>query len=100
VDVRHFDCIGFINWCLSEILTRRIQFGIGNFAARSVGTPISISKSAPSDIVTKGTQHIGIVSENNTVIEAKDAVNGVVEGAFSAAAWTQCFRLPDSLWRS
>lgn len=100
VDVRHFDCIGFVNWCLSEVLNQHIQYGIGNFVARSVGTVIPVSKAAPGDIVTIGADHIGIVSENKTVIEAKDAVNGVVEGPFSAAAWTQCFRLPDSMWRS
>ena len=99
VDVRHFDCIGFVNYCLSEVLNQHIQYGIGNFVARSVGTPISVSKAAPGDIVTKGAQHIGIVSENNTVIEAKDAISGAVEGPFSAATWTQCFRLPDRMWQ-
>lgn len=99
IDVRHFDCIGFVNYCLSEALNQLIQYGIGNFVARSVGTPIAISKAAPGDIVTIGAQHIGIVSESNTVIEAKDAISGVVEGPFSAAAWTQCFRLPDRMWQ-
>lgn len=99
VDARHFDCIGFVNYCLSEVLNQQIQYGIGNYIARTVGTPISVGKVAPADIVTIGTEHIGIVSENNTVIEAKDATHGVVEGHFSAAAWTQAFRLPDSMWQ-
>ena len=99
VDVRHFDCIGLINYCLSEILNQHIQYGIGNFVARSIGTVVSVSSAAAGDIVTIGAQHIGIVSERNTVIEAKDAISGVVEGPFSAAGWTQCFRLPDRFWQ-
>jgi NlpC/P60 family len=99
VDVRHFDCIGLVNWCLSEVLNQHIQFGIGNFVSRSVGQLISLQKAEIGDIVTIGADHIGFVTGNNTVIEAKDATSGVVESQFSAAGWTQCFRLPDSVWR-
>lgn len=99
VDVRHFDCIGFVNWCLSEVLTQPVHYGIGNFVAKSVGTAIPLPKAQLGDIVTIGADHIGVVSENGTVIEARDAVSGVVESPFSAARWTQCFRLPDSMWK-
>jgi hypothetical protein len=95
---RHFDCIGFINWCLSEVLNKPIQYGIGNFIAKSVGKEIPISKAQACDIVTIGAEHIGWISEQNTVIEAKDALSGVVEGPLSASRWTACFRLPDSMW--
>lgn len=99
VDVRHFDCIGFVNYCLSEVLGQHIQYGIGNFVAGSVGRVIPVTRAELGDIVTIGTDHIGLVSEYSTVIEAKDIVSGVVESPFSAARWTQCFRLPDSMWR-
>ena len=99
VDVRHFDCIGFVNWCLSEVLTQPVHYGIGNFVANSVGAPVPLAKAQLGDIVTIGVDHIGFVSENRTVIEARDSVSGVVESPFSAARWTQCFRLPDSMWK-
>jgi hypothetical protein len=77
---------------------KRIQYGIGNFLAKTVGTQVPVSKAEACDIVTIGAEHIGWVSENKTVFEAKDVVNGVVEGPLSAGRWTQCFRLPNSIW--
>lgn len=99
VGSRHFDCIGFVNWALSTVLNKPIQYGIGNFLAKAVGTPVPISKAEACDIVTIGGEHIGWVTENNTVIEAKDIVSGVVESPLSASRWTQCFRLPNSMWK-
>lgn len=99
VGSRHFDCIGFINWCLSETLGKPIQYGIPNFLAKSVGTPIPVAKAEMCDIVTIGAQHIGWVAENKTVIEAKDVVSGVVEGPIGDSPWTACFRLPSSMWK-
>lgn len=98
VDVRHFDCIGFVNWCLSEVLRQHIQFGIGNFVSRSVGAVVALRDAQLADIVTIGADHIGFVSENRTVIEARDPANGVVESPYSPARWTNCFRLPDRVW--
>lgn len=99
VDKRHFDCIGFINWCLSEVLNQQIQYGIGNFTARSIGNVIPLNTAQVCDIVTIGGEHIGFVTEKNTVIEAMDATHGVAESQFSIARWTQCFRLPDSIFK-
>ena len=98
VGSRHFDCVGFINWCLSVVLNKPIQYGIGNFLAKSIGTSIPVMKAEACDIVTIGAEHIGWVTENKTVIEAKDVANGVVEGPLIAGHWTQCFRLPTSMW--
>jgi hypothetical protein len=95
---RHFDCIGFINWCLSETLGKSIQYGIPNFVAKNVGAQIPLAKAEACDIVTIGSQHIGWVSDNKTVIEAKDVVSGVVEGPIGDSPWTACFRLPRSIW--
>jgi hypothetical protein len=99
VDVRHFDCIGFVNWCLSEVLTHPVHYGIPNFVSGVVGKKIPIANAGIADIVTIGAEHIGFVSEAGTVIEARDATSGVVEQQFSPARWTQCLRLPDSMWR-
>ena len=98
VGTRHFDCIGFVNWCLSVVLNKPIQYGIGNFLAKSIGTSIPVMKAEACDIVTIGAEHIGWVTENRTVIEAKDVASGVVEGPLIAGRWTACFRLPTSMW--
>lgn len=98
VGTRHFDCIGFVNWCLSTVLNKQIQYGIGNFIAKSIGTVIPVKQARMGDIVTIGADHIGWVAENNTVIEAKDVISGVVESELSTGRWTQCFRLPNSIW--
>jgi hypothetical protein len=99
VNVPHFDCIGFVNWCLSQVLTPPVQYGIPNFVSGNVGKNIPVASAEIGDIVTIGADHIGFVSEVRTVIEAKDATSGVVESPFSPARWTKCFRLPDSMWR-
>ncbi|HMF57346.1 MAG TPA: hypothetical protein VK619_13465 [Pyrinomonadaceae bacterium] len=98
VGKRHFDCIGFINWLLSETLNKHIQYGIANYTNKNVGTEVEVAQAQTCDIVTKGVEHIGLVSDTKTVIEAMDVLNGVVEGAFKPTRWTQCFRLPASMW--
>jgi hypothetical protein len=104
VGVRHFDCIGLVNYCFSTILNEDWQFGIDSFAvpdnARSAGfvevKPLSTAKSC--DIVTIGREHIGIVTNLQTAIEAMDPGDGVVERPITAAGWTQCWRVPASTW--
>lgn len=101
---RHFDCIGFVNWCLSTTLQKHVQYGIPNFTgdpAKGVKASfkeVAFSQMRPCDIVTIGAEHIGIVSELRTVIEAKDSANGVVESGFGSSRWKQCFRLEENMW--
>lgn len=95
---RHFDCIGFINWCFSTALNKQVWYGIENFTKGSVGKEIPVKSAQLGDIVTIGAEHIGIVSEKGTAIEAKDKLYGVVELDLNAGGWTKCFRLPDSMW--
>lgn len=98
---RHFDCIGFVNYCFSKVLNRVWHYGIDNFTkpeyAKSSGflpvTPISSAK--PGDILTNLSVHIGIVTEKGTTIEAKDPAHGVIELPVSKGPWTNCWRVPD-----
>jgi len=99
VDKRHFDCIGFINWCLSTGLQKHVHYGIPNFTNGAVGSAVPVHKAQLGDIVTVGAEHIGIVSENSTVIEAKDPAHGGVESPLDLTRWKQCFRLPDRFWK-
>lgn len=99
---RHFDCIGFINWCFSTALNKQVWYGIENFTdsakTKYIGREVSLKEARMCDIVTIGAQHIGIVSEKGTVIEAKDKLFGVVELDLNKGGWTQCFRVHDTMW--
>ncbi len=105
IGVRHFDCIGLVNYCFSTVLNQDWQFGIDSFAlpdnARSAGfvevKPISTAQTC--DIVTIGREHIGIVTNMQTVIEAMDTGNGVLERPTTAGTWTACWRVPASTWK-
>ncbi len=105
VDKRHFDCIGLINYCLSKVLQRTVQYAITSFTGDPTRGQQPLFKEVPlrsaqlCDIVTRGTSHIGLVTERGTVIEAKDIVHGVVESDLHAGPWKQCFRFPDRDWR-
>jgi NlpC/P60 family len=99
VGKRHFDCIGFINWLLSEGLNQQIQFGVASYTGGKVGTEVAVKDAQAGDIVTINVDHIGMISERGTAIEADDKFNGVVEGLIGGKAWTQCFRLPPSTWK-
>ena len=59
-------CIGFVNWCLSEVLSQPVHYGIGNFVAKSVGTAIQLPKAQLGDIVTIGAEsHRLCLGESN-----------------------------------
>jgi hypothetical protein len=100
--VRHFDCIGLVNFCYSQAASINFNYSIDHFVvptmARNVGfvevKPISSAK--PGDIVTVGNDHIGIVTDNKTVVEAMDSPNGVLERPITAGVWTQCWYIPPS----
>jgi len=101
---RHFDCIGLVNYCFSAALNRVWHYGIENFTtpayAKAGGiVEVRISAAQPCDIVTFGADHIGIVTESKTVVEAKDPASGVTEHPIGNRPWQQCWRLPASTWR-
>jgi hypothetical protein len=99
---RHFDCIGFVNWCFSTALQKLVHYGIENFTdttkTKYIGKEIPVKSAQLGDIVTIGAVHIGIVSDRGTAIEAKDKLYGVVEHPLEASKWTQCFRLHNTIW--
>jgi hypothetical protein len=105
LDIRHFDCIGLVNYCFTAILKEPWTYGIGNFTipanAKANGfLEVSpISKAESCDIVTVGSEHIGIVTNLDSVIEASDTSVGVIERPTTAGHWTQCWRLPKSTWK-
>jgi hypothetical protein len=105
IGVRHFDCIGLVNFCFSWALNRTWQYGVDNFAlpeyAKKAGfTQVDLTKASPGDIVTIDREHIGIVTFEGTAIESRDALTGVVENALDNKYWKQCYRLPAGEWKS
>ena len=105
VGVRHFDCIGLVNFCFSAVLKRVWQYGITSFTmpARAKASGFlevkGLASAEPCDIVTVGSEHIGIVSERRTAIEAMDPGNGVLERGIAVGHWTQIWRVPKSTWK-
>lgn len=77
VNVRHFDCVGLVNYCLSQALNRSIQDSIGGYNAhtRDVTRDPNV---LPADILTRGTSHIGFAMGDGRVVHASESSRGVV----------------------
>jgi len=107
--IRHFDCIGFISYCLWQATGKVIQLEIAQW--RTPSQPMTGSKvydfSAgrkpetlmDGDILVKADHHIAWVAANGTIIEAADTDLGVVaKGRFELEKppgdWTHLVRLP------
>jgi hypothetical protein len=100
LNTRHFDCIGLVNYCYSWALNQTWSYSIANFVNGNAGTvPIDKTRAEAGDIVTINTEHIGIVTFEKTVIEARDSDNGVIELPLTNTGWTHCLRLSANQWR-
>jgi cell wall-associated NlpC family hydrolase len=99
--VRHFDCVGFINYCLSVVLRRRVQREIrdwrGQTNAEEITQPgnIHLRDIQPGDILIGGNcTHIGFATGDGYVIHAKRAAEGVVQESLSRSnSWRYHGRL-------
>ena len=82
LNVHHFDCSGFVDWCLSKAIGKRIRYySIGMWRAelKSCGAlPIDVQSAQAGDLIfRKG--HMGLFAEPGIVVHASDPANGVVE---------------------
>jgi len=107
-DIRHFDCIGFISFCLSQATGKEaLQLEIAQWRTpHQLGSKVydlSVGRKPETlmdgDILVKADHHIAWVAANGTIIEAADTDLGVVaKGQFeldkSPGAWTHLVRLP------
>jgi len=102
VGVRHFDCIGLVNYCFSTVLNCVWQRGIESFtnaAKRAAGGYVEvspISSGQACDIVTRDSEHIGLVTNLGTVIEASETSVGLLERPIQSGTWNKCWRIPRS----
>ncbi len=107
--IRHFDCIGFISFCLWKATGKVIQLEISQWRTR--GQPMAGSKVydlrtnqfpeklMAADILIKEDHHIAWVDEDATIIQAADTDIGVTASSkFSrddkTSGWTHLVRLP------
>jgi hypothetical protein len=105
--VRHFDCIGFISYCLWQVTEKVIQLEIAQWRTPNqpmIGSKVyNLPRHKPdhlmdADILVKADHHIAWVDASGTIIEAADTDVGVVaNGRFdpnSPGDWTHLVRLP------
>jgi cell wall-associated NlpC family hydrolase len=98
VGIRHFDCIGFVNWCLAKVGAPH-QRSIAQWIHNT--HEVSFDDLWPGDILTHdepGHHHIGIASGRGIVIHAWCAAQGVVETAIQGKGFTRAGRLPPGFW--
>lgn len=105
VDKRHFDCLGFIRWCLRDVNTTP---SVGKYPSikgyKKMCSPISekgahLGMLHAGDLVFRNSfEHIGIAAGSATgvVFEAKVEASGVV--ASLATDWEWHGRLPREFW--
>ncbi|MDZ7637515.1 MAG: hypothetical protein U5J83_04600 [Bryobacterales bacterium] len=89
----HFDCIGFVNWVLTQIKRSPVTYSSTQWATEGVA-PVTVEEGAPvernlepGDILVRSTgriPHMVLVGENAELIEAAGIRVGVVKSPFDA----------------
>jgi cell wall-associated NlpC family hydrolase len=75
--VRHFDCIGFVNYCFSLALNRSVQDSIDGYNRHTRDVTDQATVLA-ADVLTRGTHHIGLAMGDGRVVHASQSSRGVV----------------------
>lgn len=98
---KHFDCIGFVNWCLSRVVGGRgVQLGITQFKIPEnaktphICAPVGSGDVRTADIVTRGVDHIGFLTGDGRVVHASQSSDGVIVETYVASAWDNPVRYP------
>lgn len=82
--VRHFDCIGLVNYCLSMVLGKVVHDSIAGYTSRC--PDVTKQKHLPGDIVIYGNHHIAfMLPDGKSVINATDTEYGVKVSNLSIA---------------
>ena len=77
-NIRHFDCVGFINYCMSVSQQQPVQKSIAAWDNRT--TLVLDGSAEPGDLlVSPGLEHIGIDAGNGRMLHAEASLSGVVE---------------------
>jgi cell wall-associated NlpC family hydrolase len=100
-EVRHFDCVGFVNFVLSQTTIPNWAYDIPQYGMGAGGTtPVAAGEAAADgDILVRGNQHIGLLCADGKVIQAEDHATGVhADEAYKPKSWTGRFRIPERLY--
>jgi hypothetical protein len=105
---RHFDCIFFVNWVLTNALMRptRVTYNINQWSNSKIA-PVQVldkDKIGPGDILDadiflnldSSPQHIGFFAAGGMKIHASGANRGVITGDYDKSSFTHIVRLRDS----
>jgi cell wall-associated NlpC family hydrolase len=98
---RHFDCVGFINYCIEMALgrVRPVTFEIVQWADGISGT-VDVPKDAPfraADLLIQDFHHIGMLTGDGQVVQAAETKSGVIIGPYNSAGWSRRRRLTAGL---
>lgn len=101
--VRHFDCIGFVNYCLTVVANRdRLASGFSGDIAWHKQYSQSIGLNMPAmagDILTKrGNGHIALMLDGGKVAQASDTTVGVIISSYAGSSWEYRGRHDGSLF--
>lgn len=98
---KHFDCIGFVNWCLSWVLGGRgVQLAITHFkipatpGAYHLCEPVAAGQARAGDVVARGVDHIGFLTGDGRVVHASQSSDGVIVEAYVPSQWDSPVRYP------
>ena len=101
--IRHFDCIGFINWCISEDVRQfhhSIQQVIDMTTTIATGVKNVIKADIwAGDILTVRTHHIGFASGNGNAIHASGTRQGVLDHSITQRPWDRVGRFRSGFWQ-
>ena len=103
IGVRHFDCIGFVNWCFWTALnqTRTVSYEIRQWQQASAGVRmLPIGQAQPGDILFgyngNTNQHIGIVVSTTEVVHSAGWSEGVVQEPINRRSWNALLARPNT----
>lgn len=92
--IRHFDCIGFVNWLISQVVTQ-VHRSIPQWEQAT--TNVGFRDVWAGDILTKS-GHIGIAADATHAVHASGTRVGVIENRISGGGWTRCGRMSERFW--
>ena len=108
--VRHFDCIGFVNFVLSLTTSQKWSFSISQYAAGNITGATSVPLDGPlmdGDILVRNTEHIAFLCADGRILQAQDHATSVHANESylgqkdkddkMKTSWTGRFRVPLTL---
>ena len=100
-NIRHFDCIGFINWCVWKALNWAAAYDISQWGKSITGCKVddNVNGAEAGDILLRPDskpQHIAIAMGNRRIVHASQSSKGVIQGPLPTSnKFTKRVHIPD-----